>query len=194
MIIENLTREVEVGDIFTGKVVKHRSTFGAFVEMTSRQGRDGSHQRACRLPRPQRRGRGRRWARRSRWWSRARTLSGKISLSRRMLLSKATLPTESPETASAASESAPSRQQRRGGQPRRSTVRPGPGNRQAVETATRSGTEDGDPAEAVRAPAEDGAQTASTADGRPAPDNEARTGASRRVRHIPGAAIGVRST
>ena len=57
-IIKDLTREVEIGDIFTGKVVKI-APFGAFVEILP--GRDGlgPHQRACRLPRPQRRRRGR---------------------------------------------------------------------------------------------------------------------------------------
>ena len=55
-MIKDLTREVKTGEIFTGKVVKITG-FGAFVQILAWQGRHGAHQRACRLPRPQRGGR-----------------------------------------------------------------------------------------------------------------------------------------
>ena len=57
--IESLTRDVEIGSLYLGKVTRIMG-FGAFVEILPGQGRPGSHRRAGRLPRPDRRGRRRR--------------------------------------------------------------------------------------------------------------------------------------
>ena len=57
--IESLTRDVEIGSLYLGKVTRIMG-FGAFVEILPGQGRPGPHRRAGRLPRPDRRGRRRR--------------------------------------------------------------------------------------------------------------------------------------
>ena len=54
--IESLTREVEVGALYLGKVTRIMG-FGAFVEILPGQGRPRPHRRARRLPRADRRGR-----------------------------------------------------------------------------------------------------------------------------------------
>ena len=54
--IESLTREVEIGALYLGKVTRIMG-FGAFVEILPGQGRPRPHRRARRLPRADRRGR-----------------------------------------------------------------------------------------------------------------------------------------
>ena len=54
--IESLTRDVEVGALYLGKVTRIMG-FGAFVEILPGQGRPRPHRRARRLPRADRRGR-----------------------------------------------------------------------------------------------------------------------------------------
>ncbi len=55
--IEQMTEEIKIGRIYTGKVVRIEA-YGCFVQLAPGAGRHGAHLAAGRLPRAQRRGRG----------------------------------------------------------------------------------------------------------------------------------------